>query len=115
MSKGAAESDRGTLLRGALDLLVLRILASGPRHGYAISVRLGQLSDDWLRIDEGSLYPCLYRMEARGWIQSEVSLSENKRRARYYSLTSRGETELREQTDNWRQFSKVVTTVLREA
>ena len=113
MSKEAAP-DKGTLLRGILDLLVLRILASGPKHGYAISRRLGELSDDWLQIDEGSLYPCLYRMEERGWVQSELLLSENKRRARYYTVTSRGEAELQQQSSRWEQFSGVVGAVLKK-
>jgi transcriptional regulator len=113
MPKGT-EADRGSLLKGTLDLLVLRILSSGAKHGYAISKRLAELSGDWLQIDEGSLYPCLYRMEERGWIQSEVLLSENKRRARYYRLTPQGEHELQQQTNNWRQFSGVVATVLKK-
>ncbi|HLK68625.1 MAG TPA: PadR family transcriptional regulator [Bryobacteraceae bacterium] len=113
MSKGAG-GDKGSLLKGTLDLLVLRILASGPKHGYSISKRLGELSDEWLQVDEGSLYPCLYRMEVRGWVQSEMLLSENKRRARYYRLTLRGEEELQQQTENWRQFSSVVATVLKK-
>lgn len=74
---------------------------------------MGELSNDWLRVDEGSLYPCPYRMEECGWIESEVLLSENKRRARYYRLTKRGEEELRMQCDNWRQFSGVAAAVLK--
>ncbi len=116
MPKGAeAEPNgaKGSLLKGTLDLLVLRILETGSRHGYSISKRLGEVSNDWLQVDEGSLYPCLYRMEARGWIESELLLSENNRRARYYKLTRRGEEELRMQRDNWRQFSGVVAAVLK--
>jgi transcriptional regulator len=109
-----AGGDKGTLLRGTLDLLVLRLLAAGPRHGYAISRRLCELSDEWLQVDEGSLYPCLYRMEERGWIRSELQVSENNRRARYYTLTPSGAEELRLQSDNWRQFSNVVTSVLKK-
>lgn len=114
MSNGEGEGSRGTLLKGTLDLLVLRILAGGAKHGYAISARLGELSDDWLRIDEGSLYPCLYRMEQRGWIESTMALTENKRRARYYTLTARGSEELEAQRDNWRQFSGIVAKVLQK-
>lgn len=113
MSNGL-RADKGSLLRGTLDLLVLRILATGPKHGYAISKRLSELSEDWLQVDEGSLYPCLYRMEERGWIRSELLLSENKRRARYYTLTQPGKDELRMQSDNWRQFSGVVAAVLKK-
>jgi transcriptional regulator len=105
-------AERGTLLRGALDLLVLRVLARGPRHGFAITKMLGELSQDWLQLEEGSLYPCLYRMEERGWVKSSVSSSENNRRARYYELTRQGSEELRRQIQNWREFSNVVNTVL---
>jgi transcriptional regulator len=113
MSKGGL-GDRGSLLRGTLDLLVLRLLAAGPKHGYAISKRLSELSDEWLLVDEGSLYPCLYRMEERGWIRSELQVSENNRRARYYTLTPSGEEELQLQSDNWRQFSNLVASVLKK-
>jgi len=109
------ESGRGTLLKGTLDLLVLRILAAGPSHGYAISARLGELSNEWLRVEEGSLYPCLYRMEERGWVESELLQSENNRRARYYTLTQQGKSELETQSDNWRQWKTVVDAVLRKA
>jgi transcriptional regulator len=104
--------ERGTLLRGALDLLVLRVLARGPQHGFGITKILGELSQDWLQLEEGSLYPCLYRMEERGWVKSFVSSSENKRRARFYELTRKGGEELGRQIQNWREFSNVVDTVL---
>src|SRR5215469_3386641 len=104
--------ERGTLLRGALDLLVLRVLARGQQHGFGITKMLGELSQDWLQLEEGSLYPCLYRMEERGWVKSSVSSSENNRRARYYELTVKGGEELRRQIQNWREFSNVVDTVL---
>jgi transcriptional regulator len=103
---------RGTLLRGALDLLVLRLLSRGPQHGFGISRMLSELSQDWLQVEEGSLYPCLYRMEERGWVKSSVSSSENNRRARYYELTGKGSKELRRQIQNWREFSDVVDAVL---
>lgn len=103
---------RGTLLRGALDLLVLRVLFRGPQHGFGISKMLGELSRDWLQIEEGSLYPCLYRMEERGWVRSSISASENNRKARYYELTRKGTDELQRQTKNWREFRQVVEAVL---
>jgi transcriptional regulator len=103
---------RGTLLRGALDLLVLRVLARGPLHGFGITKMLGELSQDWLQLEEGSLYPCLYRMEARGWVTSSLSPSKNNRRARYYEITSNGKDELHRQVRNWREFSNVVGAVL---
>ena len=89
------EAGRRTFLRGALDLLVLRVLARGPQHGFGITKMLSELSRDWLQIEEGSLYPCLYRLEERGWVKSSVSSSENNRRARYYELTRKGSEELR--------------------
>lgn len=84
------EAGRRTFLKGALDLLVLRVLARGPQHGFGITKMLSELSRDWLQIEEGSLYPCLYRLEERGWVKSSVSSSENNRRARYYELTRKG-------------------------
>ena len=108
------DGDKGSLLRGTLDLLVLRILAGGPQHGYGISSRLSELSSEWLQVEEGSLYPCLYRMEERGWVRSELLLSENKRKARYYSLTQLGAQELLVQSENWRQFSGIVAKVLKK-
>ena len=111
MSKG---TDKGALLQGTLDLLVLRILAGGPKHGFAISQRLSDLSDDWLQVDEGSLYPCLYRLEERGCVRSQVSLSENNRRARYYTISKRGQEELHTRSENWRQLSGVVSNVLKK-
>src|SRR5580704_1712459 len=92
------------LLQGTLDLLVLRVLVAGPLHGYAISRRLAELSEDWLSVDEGSLYPCLYRMEKKGWIRSETGRSENNRKARFYSLTKGGSEQLEAEQERWRQF-----------
>lgn len=106
------EASRRTFLRGALDLLVLRVLVRGPQHGSGITKMLSELSQDWLQIEEGSLYPCLYRLEERGWVKSSVSSSENNRRARYYELTRKGSEELRRQIQNWREFSNVVEAVL---
>jgi len=106
---------RGSLFQGTLELLVLRILAAGPQHGYAITRRLSELSEEWLQVDEGSLYPCLYRMEERNWVRYETAISENHRKARYYSLTGSGKKQLAEQRDNWRQFRTVVDSVLEKA
>src|SRR5260370_20618678 len=103
------------LLQGTLDLLVLRVLVAGPQHGYAISRRLAELSQEWLLVDEGSLYPCLYRMEKKGWIRSEQGRSENNRRARFYYLTKAGRTPLDAEEDGWRQFQRLVDRVLRTA
>ena len=103
------------LLQGTLDLLVLRVLVAGPLHGYAISRRLAELSEDWLSVDEGSLYPCLYRMEKKGWISSEEGRSENNRRARFYSLTTTGATQLEAEQESWQRFQLAVSRVLRRA
>jgi PadR family transcriptional regulator PadR len=103
------------LLQGTLDLLVLRVLVAGPLHGYAITRRLGELSDEWFSVDEGSLYPCLYRMEKKGWIRSEAGRSENNRRARFYSLTQRGVDQLESEQEGWRRFQLAVGRVLRRA
>ncbi|MGI8746614.1 MAG: PadR family transcriptional regulator [Bryobacteraceae bacterium] len=115
MSEGQDQSVRIGLLQGTLDLLVLRVLVAGPQHGYAISRRLAELSQDWLLVDEGSLYPCLYRMEKKGWIRSEQGRSENNRRARFYSLSQTGRSQLETEQDGWRQFQRVVDRVLRKA
>ena len=103
------------LLQGTLDLLVLRVLVAGPLHGYAITRRLGELSDECFLVDEGSLYPCLYRMEKKGWIRSESGRSENNRRARFYSLTASGTEQLESEQQGWRRFQLAVGRVLRRA
>jgi PadR family transcriptional regulator PadR len=102
------------LLQGTLDVLVLKTLSWGkPLHGYAIARWIEQTTDDMLRIEEGSLYPSLHRMERRGWIESEWGLSENNRRAKYYRLTSRGRAQLRTETATWIAFADAVGKVLR--
>ena len=106
------EAGRRTVLRGALDLLVLRVLARGPQHGFGITKVLSELSRDWLQIEEGSLYPCLYGLEEIGSVKSSVSSSENPRPARYDELTRKGSEGLRRQIQNWREFSNVVEAVL---
>ena len=108
-------SSNGTLLQGTLDLLVLRVLVAGSLHGYAISRRLAELSEDWLSVDEGSLYPCLYRMEKKGWIRSEAGRSENNRKARFYSLTDAGMEQLAIEQDGWQQFQRAVARILKKA
>ena len=103
------------LLQGTLDLLVLKILTRRPMHGYAIARELELLSGDALSVDEGSLYPCLYRMEKRAWLTSETAESENRRRARFYSLTAEGLYQLGEEERNWSDFSRTVAQVLHRA
>lgn len=109
------EESNLSLLQGTLDLLVLRVLTAGKLHGYAISRRLAELSDEWFAVDEGSLYPCLYRMEKKGWIRSEEGRSKNNRKARFYSLTERGTQQLETEQETWRKFQSAMGRVLRRA
>jgi len=99
-------------LHGTLDMLVLKSLEAGPEHGYGISVRLHQLSADVLTVEEGSLYPALYRMEQRGWIVSSSGLSENNRKARYYRLTPAGRRQLKAETESWHVLAGAVARIL---
>lgn len=101
------------LLQGTLDLLVLRSLLSGPNHGYAVTTRIHQLSQEVLKVEEGSLYPALYRMEEQGLIESKWSTTENNRRARFYKLTRKGRLAAQAELDSWLRLSKAITQVLR--
>ncbi len=100
------------LPQGTLDLLILRTLAMGPQHGWAISERVQQVSSDVLRIQQGSLYPALHRLERRGWIKAKWGLSENNRRAKYYELTRAGKQQLEKEEENWRALAAAVARVL---
>jgi transcriptional regulator len=100
------------LLPGTLDALVLKTLSRGARHGYAIARWLEEATDDALQIEEGSLYPALYRMERRGWIESDWGLSELNRRVKFYRLTAAGRGQLEIETANWKQFNRAVSKVL---
>jgi transcriptional regulator len=99
-------------LHGTLDMLVLKALQHGPLHGYAIAVHLEQRSKDVLQVEEGSLYPALYRMEARGWLASEWDVSETGRRARFYKLTRKGRAQLEAETASWNRLAAAVESVL---
>ena len=103
------------LLQGTLDLLILKTLAAGPLHGYAIVQRIQQRSADVLVVEEGSLYPCLYRMEEKGWIQGQWGRSENNRRAKFYELTRAGRRQLEEETALWERVHRAITLVLQAA
>ena len=103
------------LPQAALELLILRAVASKPLHGYGITVRLHQTSEELLRVEEGSLYPALHRLEQEGALRSEWQASETNRRARYYSLTARGRRRLVEQQANWERLTEGVARVLRFA
>ena len=100
------------LLQGTLDVLILKTLSWGPRHGYAIARWVHDNSDDVLRVEEGALYPALHRLEKRGWIEAEWGLSENNRKAKYYQLTPRGRAQLRAKATTWARYSAAVRKVL---
>jgi transcriptional regulator len=102
-------------LQGTLDLLVLKVLSRGPHHGYGIAADIESISGDILRVEEGSLYPALRRMEHCGWIRAQWQTTANNRRARVYSLTRAGDAHLAEQRDKWSRLSKGVSKVLRFA
>ena len=103
---------KADLLKGTLDLLILKALTFGPRHGYGIARWLEESSRDLLRIEEGSLYPALSRMEKRGWILSEWGASETNRRAKYYRMTSGGREQLAAQADGWDRLVQAMSLVL---
>jgi transcriptional regulator len=106
---------KAELLQGTLDLLILKTLAAGPLHGYSIAQRIQQRSEDVLVVEEGSLYPALYRMEERGWIRAEWGKSENNRRAKFYELTRTGRKQLEEETALWERIHRAITLVLQTA
>ena len=107
--KAKTNSDQ---LHGALDMLVLKVLADRALHGYAIAVRLERLSNEILAVEEGSLYPALYRMESRGWLSSEWALTDTGRRARFYRLTRAGRAQLTAETESWNRLTAAVASVL---
>jgi PadR family transcriptional regulator PadR len=103
---------RADLLKGTLDLLILKALTFGPRHGYGIARWLEESSRELLHIEEGSLYPALSRMERRGWIRSEWGASETNRKAKYYQMTTRGQEQLATQADGWERLVQAMSLVL---
>ena len=100
------------LLQGTLDMLILKAISLGPLHGYGVLLRIQQISKERLEIQQGSLYPALYRLEHQGWIKSEWGESENNRRARYYQLTAAGKRRLQVEVDHWKQMSAVIAGIL---
>jgi PadR family transcriptional regulator PadR len=108
-------SETGELLQGTLAILILKALLAGPSHGYGIARWIEQTTVDVLRIEEGSLYPALRRLEDKRWVTSEWGLSENNRRARFYTITRQGRTHLRAEADVWFRYAAAVTRVLRAA
>jgi transcriptional regulator len=107
---------RGELLQGTLDLIVLKTLeALGPLHGYGIAMRIQQVSEDLLKLNQGTLYPALLRLEQRGWINSKWGVSENNRKAKYYSLTRSGRKQLAAEAASWKRMSALMARLLRGA
>ena len=101
------------LLQGTLDMLILKALSLGPLHGYGVGSRIMQMSGDVLRVEEGSLYPALYRVEAQGWVTSEWGVSDNNLRAKFYKLTRAGRKQLEVEEANWERLAKAVFKVMR--
>jgi PadR family transcriptional regulator PadR len=107
---------RGEVLQGTLDLIVLKTLeALGPLHGYGIAQRIQQVSEDLLKLNQGTLYPALLRLEQRGWISSKWGASENNRKAKFYSLTRAGRKQLLSETESWERMTALMTRLLRGA
>jgi transcriptional regulator len=105
----------GKTLLGSLNLLILKTLIHGPLHGYAITTRIQQISDEVLQVEEGSLYPALHRLEQDGFVQSEWALSETNRRVRFYQLTTKGRRQLKEASEEWERMTAAIQKVLRYA
>ena len=108
-------ADQSDVLRGTLDLLILKTLNLEPMHGWGISARIQQFSRGVLDVNQGSLYPALQRLEQRGWIDSEWRTTENNRRAKYYRLTSSGRRAVGSETDNWRRYVSAVELILKSS
>ena len=106
---------RTDLMQGTLELLILKTLSRDTMHGYGIAQRIHEAADDLLKIEDGSLYPALYRMEERGWITSEWNVSENNRRAKFYKLTKAGRKQLEAETANWHRVSQAISRIMQTA
>ena len=102
----------GTLLPGTLDLLILKAVSLGPLHGYAVLLRIQQITGNALAIEQGALYPALYRLEHQGLLDAEWGVSDNNRRAKFYSITARGRRQLRDEVARWKHYVAVVTSIL---
>lgn len=107
--------EKGKLLQGTLDVLILKALQSGPRHGYALSTWIRETTEGVLQIEDGALYTALHRMEKRSWLSAEWRLSETNRRVKTYSLTSEGREQLEQRSDTWNEYAAAVSKVLRSA
>jgi PadR family transcriptional regulator, regulatory protein PadR len=104
--------EKSEFLKGTLDMLILKIVALGPIHGYAISQRIQQISKEFFQVPQGSLYPALHRLEDRGWLSSEWGVSENNRRAKFYRLTAKGRKELSAAAGRWRRMTRAIGLIL---
>ncbi len=106
---------KADLLQGTLDLLILKALQHEPMHGFGVAMRIAQMSKDMLQVEQGSLYPALYRLEDQGWIESEWGVSENNRKAKFYSLTASGRKQLQAEERSWAKLSTAINLVLGNA
>ncbi|MBI2812743.1 MAG: PadR family transcriptional regulator [Opitutae bacterium] len=104
--------NKADLLQGTLDLLILKSLQNEPMHGFGIALRIGQMSKEMLTVEQGSLYPALYRLEEQGWIKAEWGVSENNRKAKFYSLTATGRKQLQAEEQSWAKLSLAINFVL---
>jgi PadR family transcriptional regulator PadR len=109
------KTDKSDLLQGTLDMLILKIVALGPVHGYGISLRIRQISRDVLQVQQGSLYPALHRLEKRGWLLAEWGESENGREAKFYRLSAKGKKQLSEEEASWHRLAEAIGLVLETA
>jgi PadR family transcriptional regulator, regulatory protein PadR len=107
--------DKSDLLQGTLDMLILKVVALGPIHGYGIAQRIRQVSKDVLQVQQGSLYPALHRLEKRGWLQADWGESDNGRQAKFYRLSARGRKQLAAEESNWQRLANAVALILQEA
>lgn len=107
--------EKSDLLQGTLDMLILKIVALGPVHGYGISQRIRQISKEVLQVQQGSLYPALHRLEKRGWLAAEWGESENGREAKFYKLSTKGRKQLQSEESNWERLAQAVTQIMQTA
>jgi transcriptional regulator len=108
-------NEKSDLLQGTLDMLILKVVALGPIHGYAISKRIQQISSDVLQVQQGSLYPALHRLENRGWLKAQWSESESRREVKFYKLTTTGRKQLEAEASNWERLSAAVSLIMQTA
>jgi PadR family transcriptional regulator PadR len=107
--------DKSAVLKGTLDMLILKIVALGPIHGYAISQRIQQISKDYFQLQQGSLYPALHRLENRGWLAADWRATDTGRDAKFYKLTAKGRKQLEAEMESWERMSQAVALILRTA